>query len=170
MSSPKETLDFDLIISIIIPGFSFLFGCSYLEPELAVWFSPPSLAEASFASMIIFGLVTILAGMTVHTVRWITLDKIHGWTGITPRKWDFSKLEDNLAAYDKLTLNHYRFHQFYGGMIVSLLWIAVVRRFDKPALDILDLAIILLCVLFYFGSRDTLHKYYDRMNRILNRA
>jgi hypothetical protein len=168
MSQADSLNDFGLLIAIVIPGFTLIYGFTYLQSEWATWIQPETLNATSLSSFLLLSIASVAAGLTIHTIRWITLDALHHRTGIKPRRWDFSKFEENLGAYDKLTENHYRFYQFYGGMLISLIWVFVARKVGLSwRLDWYDLGICFVWVLFFFASRDTLTRYYERLNHVL---
>lgn len=172
MSKQAESLnDFGLLIAYVIPGFSLLYGTSYLVPELQVWFSLDALNAMSGASLVLLAVTAIGAGLVAHTIRWCLLDSLHHWTGLRPQQWDFSKFAANLGAYDKLTENHYRYYQFYGGMVVTLAWSLIARSYAlQVTVDANNLALVVLMILMAWGSRDTLSRYYSRLNAVLSQA
>lgn len=172
MSEPGDSLnDFGLVIAYVIPGLTCLYGTSYLSTDLNVWMSLSSLNTMSIASFILLTVVSVGAGLIVHTLRWLLLDSFHHVTGVRPKKWDFTLFSANITAYDTLTENHYRYHQFYGGMVISLMWTLVTRSIALSLkFDAFDMAIICMVFLMSWGSRDTLSKYYARLDAILTPA
>ena len=109
--------------------------------------------------------------MIVNTVRWLVLDTFHHWTGLCQGDWDFSQLQCNVAAYDVLGENHYRFYQFHGGMAIAVpFWYAarwIGSGFWAAPLGWGVFGIVALELLLLAGSRDNLRKYYDRMSMLL---
>lgn len=163
--------DFGLLIAYVIPGLVFLYGSSYAVPELQVWFTLNELNNMSFASVVLLAVMAVGSGLIVHTLRWLLLDSFHHVTGVRPKKWDFTKLNANLATYDALTENHYRYHQFYGGMVIALVWSLLSRSSSLNIwIDPLNMATVMLIALMSWGSRDTISKYYSRLDAILTQA
>lgn len=172
MSEPGDSLnDFGLVIAFVLPGLTFLFGCRYLSKEVQSVASLESLSAMSISSLVLFVLLSIAAGLLVQTIRWLLIDTFHHHTGIRPGKWDFAKLPSNLSAFDGLTENHYRFYQFYAGMVIGLIWILICHQYAQHInLGTTDLVIVAITVLMLLGSRDTLRKYYSRLDAILTQA
>lgn len=164
--------DFGLLIAYVLPGFAALYGLSFIMPEVEQWLGASG-DDAPTLSGFLYGTVaSVAAGLTVQTARWLAVDTLHHWTGLRPKRWDFSLLHEKLAAYDKLTENHYRFHQFYGGMVVALVWLIAARHLAAASLrpEGVDFGLFPLIVLFWLGSRDTLAKYYRRVDAVLATA
>jgi hypothetical protein len=73
-------------------------------------------------------------------------------------------------AFKILNENHYKFYQFYGNGLVSLIFFYVARRLHYglwTAFGWFGVAALFLAIVFYSGSRDTLRKYYQRVNDML---
>jgi hypothetical protein len=47
--------------------------------------------------------------MVASCIRWLTIDRIHIWTGLVPPIWDDAILAQRMAAFDYLVENHYRY-------------------------------------------------------------
>jgi hypothetical protein len=113
----------------------------------------------------------VAAGVTVSTVRWLVIDKIHHWTGIRQPPWNFSRLGRNVDAYNVLNDIHYKFYLFHANGLISLLFVYVARRAHQGLFTVpfgwLDLGFALLAVVFFVGSRDMLHKYHTRVSQLL---
>jgi hypothetical protein len=80
-------------------------------------------------------------------------------------------LQGNVTAFGVLVDIHYRYYQFYANMLVSLAWGYTARRvalgFWSTPLGWPDVGFLLLAVVFFLGSRDTLGKYYARTEQFL---
>ncbi|MCH7725100.1 MAG: hypothetical protein IH991_01270 [Planctomycetes bacterium] len=116
-------------------------------------------------------LASLAAGLTVSTVRWAVVDSIHHRTGIRKPNWDYSNLEQNIGAYDVLVEHKYRYYQAYSNMLVSLVALLFARRyaagFWTSPFGGFDVGVVVLVLIFFAGSRDTLTKYYARGNMLL---
>lgn len=170
----KETsvTNFGLVIAFLIPGFTALWGVTYFSETVRSWLGA-SAPDAPTVGGFLYGtLASVAAGLTISTVRWGIVDTLHHSTGIRPPTWDFSRLQENLAAVDTLVDNHYRYYQFYANMLVAAVFSAACRRIALPSnglsLDWVDAASIALSVILFAGSRDTLRKYYARMGSVLS--
>ncbi len=108
--------------------------------------------------------------MIVSAIRWMLLDLLHAATGLKRPNWNFGKLQSNLQAYKMLEENHYRFYQFYGNSLVSVFYSYTVFRFNYGILgvEVLDALLIALVIVLFIASRDSLKKYYERVDQLLN--
>ena len=66
-------------------------------------------------------LASITAGLTVSTIRWLLIDRIHHATGIRRSNWYGSKLQEKLGAFDALIEANYCYYQMYSNFLVSML-------------------------------------------------
>ncbi|NLF71675.1 MAG: hypothetical protein GX575_21810 [Candidatus Anammoximicrobium sp.] len=116
-------------------------------------------------------LASVAAGVTVSTVRWLVIDKIHHWTGIRQPPWNFSRLGRNVDAYNVLNDIHYKFYQFHANGLIALIFVYMARRahqgFFTAPVGWFDLGLALLSVVLFVGSRDMLRKYYARVSQLL---
>ena len=101
----------------------------------------------------------------------MVLDSLLHLTGVRPPAWDYAKLQQKLRAFDALVQNHYRYYQFYGHMLVSVVAVYLAHRLGSGVLwpwpIWLDLAVLLLCSILIASSRDALGKYYARTSLLL---
>ena len=162
--------NFGLLIAFLLPGFVVLWGASYFSETIALWLSGSG-ATPTVGGFMYVTLASVAAGVTVSTVRWAVIDTIHRWTGLPQPHWDFSRLQDNVAAYNVLNEIHYKFYQFHGNLLIALFFVYVARRvhfgFLAEPLGWVDLGCLLLSVILFVGSRDTLRKYYVRVSQLL---
>ena len=163
--------NFGLLIAFVLPGVTALWGASYVSPGLRSWLVGADACGRTVGGFLYVTLASVAAGLTVSTVRWATIDRIHHWTGLPQPRWDFSRLEEHFAAYKILHEIHYKFYQFNSNALISLLFVYVARRihfgFWTAAFGWFDSGLLLLVVVLYMGSRDTLHSYYKRVNDLL---
>ena len=162
--------NFGLLIAFLLPGFVVLWGASYFSGTIALWLSGSG-ETPTVGGFMYVTLASVAAGVTVSTVRWAVIDTIHHWTGLPQPHWDFSRLQDNVAAYNVLNEIHYKFYQFHGNLLIALFFVYVARRvhlgFFVEPLGWVDLGCLLLSVILFVGSRDTLRKYYVRVSQLL---
>jgi uncharacterized membrane protein len=107
----------------------------------------------------------------ISIVRWAVVDGIHHETGIPEPKWEFSRLEGKLTAFEGLVENHYRYYQFNANMLVAVAftytaWL-MSRRIGFYKAGWMNMVFISLEIVFWIGSRDTLRKYYQRTAEVL---
>ena len=160
------TTNFGLLIAYVIPGFVTLLGVSAFSPTVGSWISGgedvPSIGGFLYGTIASVG-----AGLTVSTIRWLVIDWLLHRTGIDQPDWDFTLLPERVQAFDVLIEIHYRYYQWYGNMIVALLSLSLLRTIALGWNWSGCLAILAMVALFYAGARDTLEKYYRRVEGVL---
>ena len=110
--------NFGLLIANLLPGFTALWGASQFSETVRMWLGTTPSDAPSVGGFLYVTLASIGAGMTVSAVRFLVIDRIHHRTGISEPRWDFSRLSDNVAAYDVLIeiqiMSDYVGGTFYG--------------------------------------------------------
>jgi hypothetical protein len=163
--------NFGLLIAYLVPGFTALWGTSYFSETIRHWLSGSGGATPTVGGFMYITLASVAAGVTVSTVRWAIIDTIHRWTGLAQPKWDFSRLQDNVTAYNVLNEIHYKYFLFHSNLNVAIVFLYTARRIHlgllTEPLGWIDLAFLLLCVILFVGARDNLRKYYERVGQLL---
>ena len=168
---PISTNNFGLLIAYVLPGFTCLWGLSYVSGTVRSWLSTTPTDAPTVGGFLYVTLASIAPGLTVSTIRWAVIDTIHHRTGIPRPEWDFSHLQEKVAAFEALVEIHYRYHQFNAGVFLSLLFAYGARRFSlgfwSTPIGWLDFAFALIELIFFVGSRDSFNKYVVRGNMLL---
>ena len=139
------------------------------SPTLASWLAAPPYGAPTVGGFLYVTLASLATGLTVSTIRWATIDRLHDWTGLQLPQWDFSKMQQNQSAYELLERNHYHYYQFHANMLVAVLLALGSMRLGaviQPP-TWLELGLLTLAVILSVGSRDTLKKYYTRVSMLL---
>ncbi|MFO0849889.1 MAG: hypothetical protein U0871_15240 [Gemmataceae bacterium] len=157
--------NFGLVIAYVLPGFTALNGFPLLSASATAWGTggDPNPPLTAFLSGTVMALA---AGLTVSTVRWLVIDRLHQWTGLRRPERDYSLLERSVEALAYLDLVHYRYYKFYANTVVALVWSYATRDYALGWPGALDL---LLAALFLAASRDALAKFYTRTGELLSR-
>ena len=135
---------------------------------MRLWIGQAGSEAPSIGGFLLLTVASVFAGMTVSTIRWTTIDRIHHKTGICPPNWKFSNLKSREQAFVLMIDIHYRYHQFYSNSIIAIP-IFLVGRWNSRGFSILELTGgIVIIALFFAGSRDTLRKYYERVDSLLS--
>lgn len=166
-----STSNFGILISYVVPGATVLWGASYVSPVVSSWLGGSSLLAPTVGGFLYATLAAVAAGVTVSTVRWMVVDKVHQWTGLRRPDFDYAVLAERTAGFDLLVRHHYEYYKFHSNMLIALVFTAIARRvslgfWDAPV-DAVDLGLTLLAVVFFMGSRNTLHNYYARVRQLL---
>ena len=161
--------NFGLLIAYLVPGFTALLGIAYFSETVRSWLTGAATDGPTIGGFLYVTVASVAAGMTASAVRFHVIDRIHHWTGIRHPAWDFSKLQQSIAAYDVLIDIHYNYYKFHANSLVSLLVLYVARQSGVRhwSLDAEDMLFLLLAVIFFGTSRDNLRKYYTRVAKLL---
>ncbi len=166
--------NFGLTIAYVLPGFVALWGVGLFSPTVQAWLEGSPAKTPTVGGFLYVTVASLGTGLTVSLVRWAVIDTVHRWTGIADPGWDFSRLQENIAAFETLVEIHYRYYQFYANSLVALLFLYGARRAAfgvfSSGLGWTDLGFALLAGIFFAGSRDTLRKYYTRVAKLLGTA
>lgn len=163
--------NFGPLIAYLVPGATVLVGISQFSPSLQSWFAAAPSDVPTIGGFLYLTIAALAAGMTVSAVRWAIVDTLHGYTGLPLPSLDFSKLGPNVEAYALLIRIHYEHYQFFSNMLIST---AVAYACYRVKLGIVvslgfpDAAFIVLEMIFFATSRDTLRKYYSRSHQLLS--
>lgn len=163
--------NFGLVIAYLVPGFVAVIAVSGLVPTIQPWLAMAPDGQPTVGGFLFVTLASIAAGMLVSSIRWLLLDSIHHRTGIRHPKWDFSQLQENLAAYNLLVEFHYRYYQFNANTFVAVL-LAYGSRLAGGCQwcggpGWVDAGFVIVEAVLFATSRDTLRKYYVRVSQVL---
>lgn len=159
--------NFGLLIAYVLPGFVLLTFLGRQSPAVGTWLEQGS--ELSVAGFLYTTVASVAVGMVLSAVRWLIVDSFHHATGITKRNWDFKHLQTNISAFKSLVESQYRYYQFYANSWMALAVIVLYRIGDRATpVGLVDLILIAVMVVLFIASRDTLAKYYARVDDILS--
>jgi len=164
--------NFGLIIAHLVPGFIALWGLQDVSPAVRLWLSVSASAEQlpTVGGFFYVTLASLAMGMTLSGIRWCVIDTLHHYTGKPRPKWDDTKLQDKLAAFDLLVQHHYHYYQFYANSLVALIVGYAGHRYSH-GFDLfnghLEIALIILTGVFWATSRNNLHRYYTRVTKLM---
>lgn len=166
-----SSTNFGILVSYVVPGVTAVWGVGYFSPAVRQWFGASPLFAPTVGGFLYATLAAVAAGVTVSTVRWMVVDRLHGWTGLRRPPFDYAKLQENLAAFDLLVRHHYEYYKFHANMLTALVFTCVARRvsvgFFTAPIGVEDLGFLLLAIVFLAGSRNTLRNYYTRVEMLL---
>jgi hypothetical protein len=163
--------NFGILIAYLIPGLITVWGLGAVVPGLESLLVSEPQSEPTVGGFLYLTVASVGAGLFVSTVRWMLLDTLHHWTGLKRRALDFSRFHEIGGGYDPLNELHYRYYQAHGNALIALAFSYVAHRFSGSAQlsasVSLDVAICLVLLVLFLGSRDTLRKYYERLNQLM---
>ncbi len=163
--------NFGLVIAYLVPGFIAVVVIGGLVPTIQPWLAIVPDGQPTVGGFLFVMLASVAAGMLVSSIRWLLIDTVHHRTGIGPPRWDFSRLQSNLAAYNLLVEFHYRYYQFNANTLVAVALAYLVRlsggcRWCGGA-GWMDFGFVIVEAVLFATSRDTLRKYYARVSQVL---
>jgi hypothetical protein len=163
--------NFGLLIAYVLPGITAVWGLSYVSETVEGWLAKAPESAPTVGGVLYVTLAAIGAGLVASTVRWLIIDTVHHWTGISRPRCQFSGFEQKTGAYDMLGEVHYRYYQFYGNGLVALTFAFLIRRgslgFLSSPVGWVDASYVALACILAAGSRDTFRKYNQRLEEVL---
>ena len=162
---------FGPLIAYLVPGATALWGLSRFSEPLRSWFAFTAVDAPTISGFLYLTVASLAVGMTVTAIRWASVDLLHAKTGLRPPALDFARLAGNVDAFNMLIEIHYRHYQFYANMFVAT---AIAFACQRSAISNgvgsgwLDSGFIALEAVFFYTSRDTLQKYYQRTRQLLS--
>ena len=167
---------FGLLIAFLLPGFILLWGLSFTSPAVADWLATYSAEHGVTVGGFLYStLASLTLGLLISAVRWLVIDTVLRWLGIHGKGLNYGKLSDEhvLAAYQAIVANHYRYYQSYSNSLIALAGAFAAYVYDKTAVKheavawYVYAAFILLVIVLFLASRDTLKKMYDKMKPLM---
>lgn len=160
------TRHFGLLIAYILPGFTLLWGISYLSDTVQTWLS--GAASPTVGGVVYTTAASITLGMILNAFRWLLVDSLHHATGLRRPAWDDRLLESRLNAFTRLVQDHFQFHQFYANTALALLVTYPMWRLHGGGGSVFtDAFLIVLEGVLILSSRDALSRYYRRTSLLL---
>lgn len=173
MKGTSSSGQFGLIIAYVLPGFIGLAGLTPLIPAVGRWLRPVSQGDLGLGPPVYAVLGATAVGLILSCFRWVLVDRVHRWTGVTHPTWDDAKLERVLGGFDYLVQNHYRYYEFCGNTLLAVLLAYGLNRSlaTLPLLNLgTDAGVLVVSIVLFAASRDALAKYYQRTGRLVGHA
>ena len=172
MQQPFTEEYFGLVIAYLLPGATLLFGLSFISPTVENWLIAPPSSPPSLAGFLFGSVAGLMLGLVVHGIRVICLDRtLYPLTGLKRPNWRDDELHHKVEAFNTLVENQFRYHQFWGGMFLSLPGALALRRLAEDPLrwpvDPLEWVVLGLVPLCWHLSRTALRGYYNRTSSLL---
>ncbi len=123
---------FGLLVAFLLPGLAGLYSISFWSPPIRRVFETFLTAQSNVGLSILVLLAALTVGLIVTVLRWWIFEC---WVS---RKYrlaadEFAKLDSDskLASFRAAVDEHYRYHQFWGGMFVvfPFLFIGALKEY-----------------------------------------
>ena len=163
--------NFGLLIAYVLPGFILLWSLAPYSITIAGWLGQATGDQPTVGGFLYVTLASVGLGQLVSTLRWLVIDSLHHSTGVSRPSWSFRQLRsrETIAAFDRFIEDHYRYYQFHANGLIALS-VAAVLRWTNGGFVVLEMVGVVICnVLLFLGSRDTLTKYYRRVESVLSK-
>jgi hypothetical protein len=161
---------FGLLVAYVLPGFIGLAGLAPILPVISRWLFPSDHVGLDIAPPIYALMAATALGLILTAFRWMILDHALAWMGVKRPVWDDRQLSQELSGFDYLVQNHFRYYEFFGNVLIALVITYVLNRVlgTLPFLGFgTDLGMLVLVLVLFAASRDTLAKYYTRTGRLI---
>jgi hypothetical protein len=124
-----EPIDFGILIAFILPGSVAVYGLQYVSPRISALWRALESGQLVIGPLILLAVATLAAGLIVSALRVVVLEPIFHFTGVRPEKLNYQKLteSDHLELFKQMIKNVYRYEQFYGNMLLALLFCTFLR-------------------------------------------
>jgi hypothetical protein len=162
---------FGLIIAYLLPGFCAFFALSFWWPQVADIFSKFLEAESNIGLFLFVIVCSLIAGLEISIFRWILFER---WlcrkSQLDRTKFAHLGVDAKLTAFRAAVDEHYRYHQFWGGMAVAIPFIGLGLIKDVSAVCEqmgLGCGFLLVEIVTIFAGCSAFQNYVDRATHIL---
>jgi hypothetical protein len=159
------------LIAYLVPRATALWGVSQFSAGLRNWFATAPVDSPTISGFLYLTVASLAMGMIITAIRWAVVDQLHALTGLRPPKLDFSRLDGKVEAFALLIEIHYRHYQFYSNMFVATIVAYAGYRLTHEGIThpaVIDIGVVVLEIIFFMTSRDTLQKYFVRTAELLS--
>jgi hypothetical protein len=124
-------INFGLIIAYILPGTVTVYGLRYLSPRIDALWSTLERGQIVVGPLILIGVSALAVGLIVSSFRVVVLEPILYCTGVKQTIIKYDKIADaeRRELFSQMVENVYRYEQFYGNVLLSLLLFSILRYF-----------------------------------------
>lgn len=170
---------FGLVIAFLLPGLTGLGGLAFWSTDIGNILKTFLTTESNIGLFFLVMLVGLAFGLEVTLLRWLLFEKwVCSENSLNPE--DFKNLADEkkLLAFKAVVDEHYRYHQFWGGIflvnfiiypgLINFYWQNQTTPKDQVIFFLLSFAtFISIQVLTFLGAKASYNKYVIRGKKIL---
>ena len=112
--------NFGLVIAYILPGFTVVWGVSFVSPTVDSWLNASQQAAPTVAGLLLVTVASLASGLVV-TAQFAGPSLTRSTTGqaFRLRTGSSRNLQDRLSGFLAIVENHYRYYQCYANMFVA---------------------------------------------------
>jgi hypothetical protein len=137
---------FGLLIAFVLPGFTGLLGLQFVLPSVKRVLETFLTAQSNIGLFFLVVAGAISIGLQLALLRWLVFEKLL-CKSERLEETDFQALGSDgkkLDAFRTVAEEHYRYHQFWGGMSIAMPFLVVVWLIHAwPTLDCLHKCIFI---------------------------
>jgi hypothetical protein len=162
--NPFSSINFGLLIAFFLPGIVSLYALGYFSRTVAAIFdSLLNNGNEVGASFLILS-ASIVAGLIVSSFRGVVLEPLYRRIGVEQIPFDYGMFieEKWRDALEDLIEQQYRYYQFYGNIMISLLFLLIARVLSVSIWDNLGTLALhgLAVIMLFFSGKDALTDVY----------
>lgn len=165
---------FGLIIAYLLPGLLALFTLSFWSTLVEKQFNAFLQSQSGVGLFLLVVLAALLIGVELTAVRWLIFELIVcKKTTLTTENLAKLQSADKIAAFRVVVDEHYRYHQFWGGLTVVLPFFAWgVIRSSAEELSLIGGVVAVaagVCIWFltFYAAKVAFERYIGRAKEIL---
>ena len=169
------TRAFGLTIGFLLPGLAGLFALSNWIPKLQEIFQALINKPWNLGLFFLIMLGSLIIGLQISIIRWLLFEQ--WWLKsqkIESAEFSGMSDENRLIAFRASVDEHYRYHQFYGGIFV-VIPILFIGWWQHPLPNLTDTSkaffvVLFLCILIitFYAAKDAYIKTIERGKSILS--
>lgn len=162
---------FGLLIAFLLPGAAALYVGSYWSTRLERVFEVFLTAQSTVGLFFVLTLAALVIGLQITLLRWLIFEKWFAKKSVLGAT-DFAALKDDqvLTAFRAAVDEHYRYHQFWGGIAI-VLPLVILTVLSKTACSlamfVITAALIGMEVLTCVAAQEAYARYIARAKAIL---
>ena len=166
---------FGLLIGFFLPGFAGLFCLRFWSASVDRWFHAVITPASGVGPLSVVLLISLIVGLQVSLCRWLLFEKcLCRNDRLDERSFQILADEGHLSAFQVVIEQHYRYHQFWGGIAVvlpiGLLGWLISESEQSSATVFIVLFLVLLEVITVIGAVEAFRFYIKRANAVLASA
>lgn len=163
---------FGLVIAYLLPGLAGLGGMAFFSPEMAGIAKLLLSANSDAGLFLLVVLAGLALGLQVTLFRWVLFERwVCKGLHIDPKAFENLSEESKLLAFKAVVDEHYRYHQFWGGMFLVhfILYPGMVCEFWTTRLSFfISLAVFIGAqIVLFMGTVASYKLYVIRAKKIL---
>ena len=157
----KLGLNFGLVIAYLIPGFSATYALApHVKAIDALLGGSERVPSANAVVPLI--LMAVAVGIIINAISEVAIRPLIHRSGVKQPKVDTEKLtSEGRRRYDRMIENHFRYHQFFSNMLVSVLLLGPVWLLWPLHNNILrNASLPMVVVALFLTARKALFHFY----------